>query len=130
MKMYFKLIFLTIISLFVEKNVHLDRKVWLTPGKGRTPRLFRVNHVAFHHVQRCPSWYNSSKTLPVVNKSVPLELALELGVVGHLEDALLLQLLVQLTQLAHVLIQLCLEQKFIIVSINYMSPTKLSQKLD
>ena len=130
MKMYFKLIFLTIISLFVEKNVHLDRKVWLTPGKGRTPRLFRVNHVAFHHVQRCPSWYNSSKTLTVVNKSVPLELALELGVVGHLEDALLLQLLVQLTQLAHVLIQLCLEQKFIIVSINYMSPTKLSQKLN
>merc|ERR1712156_231055 len=68
----------------------LDRKVWLTPGKGRTPRFFRVNHVAFHHVQRC------------------LELALELGVVGHLEDALLLQLLIQLTQLTHVLIQLCL----------------------
>ena len=103
MKMYFKLIFLTIISLFVEKNVHLDRKVWLTPGKGRTPRLFRVNHVAFHHVQRCPSWHISSITLQIVDTCCLLELALELGVVGHLEDALLLQLLVQLTQLAHVL---------------------------
>ena len=94
---------LVIIFLFAEKKLHLDRKVWLTPGKGRTPRFFRVNHVAFHHVQSCPSWHISSITLPIVNKSGPLELALELGVVGHLEDALLLQLLIQLTELAHVL---------------------------
>ena len=37
-----------------------------------------------------------------------LELPLELGVVGHLQDALLLQPLVQLAQLAHVFIQLFL----------------------
>ena len=37
-----------------------------------------------------------------------LELPLKLGVIGHLQDALLLQLLVQVAQLAHVFIQLFL----------------------